>query len=200
MGYKSDTRVTSRRGPKSFHVHGEVYHTQGPLEANCPENARYAQLFFYDPEYATDLRHQRNPELNRETMGDLTQMLEHFNPYISIYRTARERLSRMSHDTDEDGSKVLLNARLNLVVEAGADRRHHNLPVANEVAVIMLEEETEESTQCDIQLQLRGTTLNPSGCQRIDQNHASYMALHYVLLFPHRDSSWHWGMELSDQN
>lgn len=77
MEYNADTRVTSRGGPKSFHVHGKVYHTQGPLEADSPENARYAQLFFYDPEYATNLRHQRNSELERETMGDLTQMLEH---------------------------------------------------------------------------------------------------------------------------
>ena len=47
----------------------------------------------------------------------------------------------MAHDTDADNSKVLLDAKLNLVVEASADEQCHNLPVANEVAVIMLEKE-----------------------------------------------------------
>ena len=96
MGYNADTRVTSRGPPRVFHVHGEVYHTQGPLEVNSPQNARYAQLYFYDSDYAADLRHQQNPELDRQIMGDLTQMLEHHNPYILVYRTAHERLRQMS--------------------------------------------------------------------------------------------------------
>ena len=41
MGCEVDTRVISRRGPKAFHVYGEVYHTPGPLEADSPENAQY---------------------------------------------------------------------------------------------------------------------------------------------------------------
>ena len=63
----------------------------------------------------------------------------------------------------------------------------------------MLGEETGEPTRRDIQLQLRGTDTNPSGCKRISQNHASYMSLHYVLLFPHGDPGWHWGLELTSQ-
>ena len=34
MGCKEDTRIISHRGPKAFHVHGEVYHMQGLLEAD----------------------------------------------------------------------------------------------------------------------------------------------------------------------
>ena len=196
MGCKVDTRVSSRGGPKAFHVHGKVYHMQELLQANSPEDAQYAQLFFYDPNYAADLCHQRNPTLDRQVMGDLTQMLEHHNPYISVYQTAHERLQQMSRETDTDGSKVLLDARLSLVVEEKADRRRHNLSVANKVATILLGKETEEPTRRDIQLQLCGNANNPSGCQHIDQNHAAYMALHYVLLFPHGDVGWHWGMQL----
>lgn len=102
----------------------------------------------------------------------------------------------MSRETDTDGSKVLLDARLSLVVEEGADRRRYNLLVTNKVATILLGEETEEPTRRDIQLQLCGNANNPSGCQHIDQNHAAYMALHYFLLFSHRDVGWHWGMQL----
>ena len=79
-------------------------------------------------------------------MGDLTQMLEYYNPYIPIYRTAWERLQQMSHERDADELKVLLDAKLNLVMEAGTDCRHHNFPIANEVAIIMLGDETEKLT------------------------------------------------------
>ena len=92
MGCNVDTRVISCRNPKAFHIHGKMYHIQGLLEADLAKNAQYAQLFFYNPEYAANLCHQRNPTLDRQIMGNLTQMLEHYNPYISVYQTAHEQL------------------------------------------------------------------------------------------------------------
>lgn len=136
-------------------MHGKVYHTQGPLEPNLSQEAQYAQLFFYDPAYAADLCHQCNSTLDRTIMGDLIQMLENVNPFILVYCTARERLQSIPQaKTAMNKSQVLLNPQLTLVMEEGANRRHHNLPVADEVAVIMLGEETEEPTRQDIQLQL----------------------------------------------
>ena len=32
---------------------------------------------------------------------------------------------------------------------------------------------------------------------RINQNHPSYMPLHYTLLLPHSDSGWHWTLQLT---
>ena len=198
MGCNADTRVISQGRPEVFHVHGKVYHTQGPLEANSPQNARYAQLYFYDSDYAADLRHQQNPKLDQQTMGDLTQMLEHHDLFISVYRTVHEQLHQMAQETDTEGLKVLLDARLSLVVEAEADRWRYNLPVANKISMIMLDEKSEKPSRQDIQLQLYGNANNPLGCHRIDQNHAGYMALHYVLLFPHGNPGWHWGIKLLD--
>lgn len=31
----------------------------------------------------------------------------------------------------------------------------------------------------------------------ISQNHATYMSLHYMLLFPHDDKGWHWGLRIN---
>lgn len=83
-------------------------------------------------------------------MRDLTQMLTHHNPYILLYRTAHERLQQMSHDTSANGSKLLLDAKLTLIVEAEANCQRHNLPVADKVAMIMLEEKTGEPIRRDI--------------------------------------------------
>lgn len=54
-------------------------------------------------------------------MGDLTQTLEHHNLFISVYRTVHEQLHHMAQETDTEGLKVLLDARLSLIVEAEAD-------------------------------------------------------------------------------
>lgn len=45
------------QGLNSFEVHGEVYHMQGPLDTDATKDAVYAQLFFYDPAYAANLRY-----------------------------------------------------------------------------------------------------------------------------------------------
>lgn len=121
MRYVADTRVTSCQSLNAFQVHGKVYHIQGPLEASSLESTRYAQLFFYNLDYATNLYHQRNSELDKKIMGNLTQMLEYYNPYILVYCTAHKRLQRPLEDTNAHELKFLLDMRLSLVVKAGAD-------------------------------------------------------------------------------
>ena len=81
-------------------------------------------------------------------------------------------------------------------METGADRRRENLPTSNEIALI-IEYEYGEAGFCDIVL-ARRTGNADNNFSIINPNHASYMALHYVLLFPHGDMGWHWGLELLD--
>ena len=66
------------------------------------------------------------------------------------------------------------------MLEAGADRRHHNLPTSDEVALIITAEYREPCFH-DIIL----TYCDGTGLFHIDSNHATYMLLHYVLFFLH---------------
>ena len=62
----------------------------------------------------------------------------------------------------------------------GVRRMKWNLPQNNEVAIIDLRP---ESTQpADVVLHLHGGNI-----QHISENHRSFEALHYTLLFPHGD-------------
>ena len=81
-------------------------------------------------------------------------------------------------------------------METGADRRRENLPTSNEIAVI-IPDEYGEAGFCDIVLAKRTGNQNDN-FSIINPNHASYMPLHYVLLFPQGDLGWHWGLELAD--
>jgi hypothetical protein len=192
--YKPDIRIDFSRGIQCFQIHGALYHYQGSLVPELGETPRFAQLFIYDPQLdaqaANNIRLGRYSNLKPQVLGELTDMLSDCNPFISLYRTARERLQDQPAN-----SRLLLNPQMRLVMESGADRRRENLPTANEVTAI-IPYETEEATRRDIVLAHRDPTRNGPKVTRIDPTVASYMPLHYVLLFPHGDYGWHFGLSL----
>ena len=181
-------------GVNYFQIHGELYHLQGPLDTAAGQAPRYAQLYFYDPAYATDARLRANTELDGAVLRGLLDMLHDVrNPYIRLYLTARERLQAHQHTAEP--SRVILNPQMRLVLEEGADRRRENLPTSDEVAVIIPDENGDSSFR-DIVLAERGGPTNQPRCHRINATHAAYMPLHYVLLFPRGDLGWHYGLQL----
>jgi len=76
-----------------FQIHGELYHLQGPLEPQPGEQPKFAQLFLYDPQYAAGVRPDCHPQLDEAILERLTCMLHETNPFIGLYKTARERLA-----------------------------------------------------------------------------------------------------------
>lgn len=192
VSYTKDTRTDLSRGLHCFQIHGELFHYQGPLAPRSQEAPAFAQLFFYDPEYATDLRLQHRPQLDRYILHGLHEMLTDHSPFIRIYKTAQERLATQAGDF-----RILLNPQMRLILQSGADRRRENLPTATELAGILPDEFTDESRR-DILLAVREPGRNDPQLHRVAVTHAAYMPLHYVLLFPSGEYGWHYGMQLRD--
>ena len=191
ISYNKDTRLSPHGGIQCFQIHGELFHLQGPLRARDGRTPSFAQLFFYDPDYATDVRMDQYPTLDRTILTDLQDMLTNLNPFISIYKTARERLA----ESVDGRYRLLLNPQMRLIMESGADRRRENLPTSHEVAVI-LSDEFEGASRRDIVLAVRNPQGGDAPLTRIDPTHAAYMPLHYVLLFPSGDYGWHYDRRL----
>ncbi|CUS14009.1 unnamed protein product [Tuber aestivum] len=97
-----------------------LYHLQGPLQPQPNNTPAFAQLYFYDPTYAAHARYTAHPRLDSDVLHRLTTMLQNVNPYIAIYKTARERLEAVSQS--ESDVRVVLNPQLRLIMETGADR------------------------------------------------------------------------------
>jgi hypothetical protein len=55
MGIKLD-RVQSRRGPRTFQIHGTLYHVEGPSEPDEGRPPTFAQIYFYDLNEAVNHR------------------------------------------------------------------------------------------------------------------------------------------------
>jgi hypothetical protein len=194
-------------GISSLKVHGELYHLQGPINGdNVDFEPSYAQLYIYDPEFAAQKRstNGNNINLNDELITLRSYMLHNDcdSPFVNIYQHAHEILSveagRQSTMDESNQFHVRLNPEMKLELIVGNDRRTHNLPTANEVAIIVPNEYNECSFR-DILITYRGDqNTGNSLYKRINETHATYMPLHYVLLFPMGDYGWNWGLRLGN--
>ena len=151
-------------------------------------------MFFYDPAYAAELHHRCNQNLDIRILQELTEMLHEVSLFIGIYKTAREQLQELENANNHDVC-VLFTPQLILILKAQTDKRRFNLPDTKKVAVI-IPDETNEHTFRDIRMAIRGA----GGFTLINQNHPSYIPLHYTLLFPHGQPGWHWAMQLNLPN
>jgi len=183
-------------GANCFQIHGALYHSTGPLDPIPGKRPRYAQIYFHDPQEATAIRYDSNNGLDQQVLGQITAMLHGIrNPYIGLYKTARERLQQTF---STDPVRILLNPRMQLIMETGADRRRENLPTVNEVAAIVPDnlDDTREREVIITERNQNGQINN--SFHHIPCTHPAYMPLAYPLLFPHGDLGFHWGLRLQN--
>lgn len=109
------------------------------------------------------------------------------NLFIAIYKTAFDCLQ----DPDNAAEiRIILNPQIHLLLEEGADCHYNNLSTADEVAII-IPDEYDRASFCDIVLACRRSKNNALIFQNISSTTVAYMPLHYVLFFPCRDLRWH---------
>jgi len=175
-------------------IHGTMYHIQGPLETNRVEDARYSQLYLYDPNIAAAQRHSfTNSRLNATIIRNITLELHEVNPLVTLYRSAYEMLADAARTTTDNVS-VRIAPSMNMELIGGRDRRTQNLPTSNEVAMVV-SNETSDAGFRDVRIYLRNSNTEYT-YTTISQNHALYMPSHYTLMFPHGDMGWNWGLRL----
>src|SRR6266852_1451853 len=102
LKYSPDKR-TSLLGPgiQCFQIHGALYHMQGPIEPQPDQFPQFAQLFLYDPQYATNVRHTIHGELSESILQRLTFMLHATNPFIALYKKAKEQLAEQDNQNQD---------------------------------------------------------------------------------------------------
>ena len=171
LGVPKRRLVTHRGGgPYSFRIQGELCHWSGPLTAGEGEEPVFAQLYVYDPADALATRQRNNPTLNPTTLQTLQDVLWDSHPYAAIYRHAHELI-------EQDGS-----ADFSIRLHCIGDKRRYNLPITNEVAVIIPGNEDAEAIGSRDIILRRRTDANT--LQSLYDGHPAYSCLHYVLLFP----------------
>ena len=144
LKYQPDQRV--RGGLQCFQIHGALYHLAGPLQHAANIRPQFAQVFLYDPEDAVEQLHIRpgghalSEAIEVVLFQQLLEMLHICNPFIAMYRTVHERMQEAVTNIPTDQMQLILNPRMELICATGVDLRRHNVPIANEVAMIIPDE------------------------------------------------------------
>ena len=164
----------------NLRIRGGMYHSIGPVQALPGHRPAYAQIYFHDTDYQTNIRkggYTGNRKLDEEIVHDLTCALNDVNPYVNVFRSAAELIQ--GSDNGEKANIVLVNDKTR--IPEGAHQRSYNSPVASEVAAIVFGDPERELKDRPVVISYKN-----SGClQKISTMHRSYDPLLYVLLFPH---------------
>jgi hypothetical protein len=114
--------------------------------------------------------------LDEHILEDLLTMMHKKNPYYSIFKVAKERISE----------NVNLCLNLTTFDAKKQDPRRYNLPTASEVGVIISKDISEINAARDLIIEHRTGEL-----QRISELHSGYLPLRFPLLFPYGEPGWH---------
>ncbi|RDB22730.1 hypothetical protein Hypma_009973 [Hypsizygus marmoreus] len=136
LGVKEDHSVNNGPGKPVFRISVELCHWSGALVPEHGQLPRYAQLYMYEPRAALEAQMQQNSDLDRRTVEGLQDMLSHHHQYVPVYRHAFEILRTCD---------PVLDVSIRLRVAPGNDRRRYNLPTADEVAIILLNDASTET-------------------------------------------------------
>ncbi|KAK9062252.1 hypothetical protein SSX86_019438 [Deinandra increscens subsp. villosa] len=134
MGGKVDKSINKGKGPFTFRLSGENYHTIGTLLPKEGVKPKFSQLYIYDTENEVGNRQRAfrsdKPEgaFDVQLIKELKVMLDKENPLVKSYRMVRDSLSK---NPDSNLNLRLISSRKN-------DGRTYNLPTASEVAVLIV--------------------------------------------------------------
>jgi len=138
------------------------------------------QIYILNTAEQLNVRRANNHNLDLVVMDNLQTMLLDNHPYIGHYCHAYELIREKPVEEQEE-------ITIKLDVSLQQDQRTHNLPTAEEIAVIIPEDGVHHTLDNrDVVLWARGGQL-----KQISQNSPSYSALHYILLFPKEENGWH---------
>jgi len=134
VGVKIDNSVTRQSGPYCFKIQGELHHLTGALLSHSDHPPTYAQIYILDTAEQLNVRRLNNRNLDPVVMDNLQTMLLDNHPYIGYYHYAYELIREKLVEEQEE-------ITIRLYVNLQQDQRTHNLPTAEEIAVIIPEEE-----------------------------------------------------------
>ena len=150
-------------------IQGQCYHRMRSLLPLQDEEPKFVQLFFMGDDEEAIQRSRLNQGVEQAIIRELQAMLHDTQPYVASFKFALEHM-----ETPSD--KVVIKADRR---PAGEHARRFSVPVANEVAILML---GEEHGKRDNVLKQRNNLL-----MSINETHRSYDSLHPV---PVHVSTW----------
>ncbi len=129
LGAKINESVTGGPGPYSFRIQGELYHKIGSLCLAEGQRPQFAQLYIHDTKPEHQNRHAVMPSLDPTTLDRLLTMMYNINPYVEVFKMTRDMMITKGAPMDLKSC---------LIASQTKDARRYNVPMADEVAALMV--------------------------------------------------------------
>jgi len=169
LGAKVDESVTRGIRPHSFCIQGELYHKIGSMCLVEGQRPQFAQLYIYDTENKCQNCHAIMPLLDPTTLDRLLTMMYNINPYVEVFKMARDMMATESAPT---------YMKLRFIAFRTKDARRYNVPTIDEVIALMIGDGFEAVDRRDVIVAQQAGLF-----QCISELHVGYLALHYSLLY-----------------
>ena len=184
VNYKTNTRIDNAVNHELvfFQIHDKLYHMREFLHVVSSNASIFAQLYFYDSTNVIARHCNRWQDLNASLLRQLTNMLHECNSFIELYKIVDEMLR--FNQLFEKNLRVILNSQILLIMKTNSNKRRYNFFTINEMTVI-ISNKWKIVCERDIMFTERFNNFKNLRMRWINQNHAIYMSLHYVLLFVH---------------
>ncbi|KAI8150214.1 hypothetical protein BJV82DRAFT_503280, partial [Fennellomyces sp. T-0311] len=160
----------------TFRVNGTMYHAVGPLRAPEPAPARFAQIYFADTNEQLARRGTLFSGLNAETIEMIQGVIDRCNPFARQFSSAYQRF----HDQPIGTLQIV-------ITQAAELGRRYKQQVYPEVAAMVVENSVDGAVE-PFSIVINDRT---EGLRLVSSLHASYMPLHYVLMFSFGEYGWH---------
>ncbi|XP_035840401.1 uncharacterized protein LOC110914193 [Helianthus annuus] len=172
-----DDAINQGGGPYVFKVSGQVSHWLGSLCPSPGDGPRFLQMYIFDSEHEVANRLRFFPGIDShgptaETVAAISQMLDDVNPYVRLFRSARELCSR----TEIPDFEIRLHSRVR-------DNRYAT-PTSHTLGAIVCDN-SQLSADFDVIIKSKDNIPH-----RVSKLHPSYMPLQYPLLFPRAEQGW----------
>ncbi|XP_073059568.1 uncharacterized protein [Primulina eburnea] len=173
MGVNLDESLTtSTHGIYAFRAHGSIYHSIGSLLPNEKCRPRYMQMWIVDTDHDIDNRLHENPELRRELLLKIQNILDQHNPFVHVFRQIGK-------------CQDIPNCRL-IIRQQKPNEHQYSLPTTSQVVAVIVDNEFQETLSGrDITIQGIGGNLIS-----IQDVVGYYDPLQYPLLLPYGTYGW----------
>ncbi|XP_073036918.1 uncharacterized protein [Primulina eburnea] len=147
MRVNIDESLTSgTHGIYTFRAQGSIYHSIGSLLPNENCRTRYMQMWIVDTDHDIDNRLNENPDLRRELLLKIQNILDQHNPFVHVFRQIGK-------------CEDIPNCRL-IIRQQKPNEHQYILPTTSQVAVFIVDNEYQETLSSrDITIQGIGGNL-----------------------------------------
>lgn len=114
-------------GIQNFQIHRKLYYILRNINVELYDNntSHYAQLYIYDPIFATEQCITRNLQLKPDLLHQLIKVLHSYNPFIIIYKTRTEQIQFLIINTTKK-MQLIFNPQMKFFLELEANQWYSN--------------------------------------------------------------------------